>query len=350
MRIVSAGAAGPSGDLLRALRAFLVTCLLGAAAATLGYAPARGFWTLFALNLMQAAALGPVTILADALALAAATRPHPPARGFEYGVVRGTGSAAFVAGTVLSGQVVGRLGLGAIVWGEGILFAAAALWARRVPESPAIAPSPLAPGEDFNPGGLAGIATLLRLAAFRRLVAVAALVLGSHAMHDGFAVIRWSAAGLSPAASSLLWSEAVIAEVVVFFLVGPAAVARLSPAGAMMVSAAAGTLRWAVMAQSADVLALALVEPLHGATFALLHLACMRQIAVLVPPGLYGTAQAIYGTATGAALAILTLASGVLYARIGADGFWAMSGVCALALPIASGLRRSRPPSAASNR
>ena len=53
---------------------------------------------------------------------------------------------------------------------------------------------------------------------------VAALILGSHAMHDAFAVIRWRAAGVSPALASVLWSESVAAEVLVFFLIGPALV------------------------------------------------------------------------------------------------------------------------------
>ena len=62
----------------------------------------------------------------------------------------------------------------------------------------------------------------------------------------------------------------------------------LTPAGALVVAALAGLVRWAVMAQSAAVLALALVQPLHGLTFALLHLACMRLLAGIVPPGLKG--------------------------------------------------------------
>ena len=109
-------------------------------------------------------------------------------------------------------------------------------------------------------------------------------------------MIRWRAAGLSPATVSVLWSEAVAAEVLVFFLIGPALVTWLTPAGALVVAALAGLVRWAVMAQSAAVLALALVQPLHGLTFALLHLACMRLLARIVPPGLEGTAQALYGT------------------------------------------------------
>ena len=130
---------------------------------------------------------------------------------------------------------------------------------------------------------------------FRYLVLVA-LILGSHAMHDAFAVIRWSAAGVSPATVSVLWSESVAAEVLVFFLIGPAVVTWLTPAGALAVAALAGVLRWTVMAQSTEVMALALVQPLHGITFALLHLACMRVLARTVPQGLEGTAQAIYGT------------------------------------------------------
>jgi PPP family 3-phenylpropionic acid transporter len=99
-------------------------------------------------------------------------------------------------------------------------------------------------------------------------------------------------------------------------------------------------LRWTVMAQSAEVMALALVQPLHGVTFALLHLACMRLLACTVPQGLEGTAQAIYGTVgIGAATALLTFVSGALYARLGAEGFWVMAALCALALPLTWKLR-----------
>jgi PPP family 3-phenylpropionic acid transporter len=186
-----------------------------------------------------------------------------------------------------------------------------------------------------------GVLVLLRLPRFRNLVLVAALILGSHAMHDGFAVIRWRAAGIGPATASLLWSQSVAAEVLVFFVIGPALVTWLTPAGALAVAALAGMLRWTVVAQTSDVVALALVQPLHGITFALLHLACMRLIARTVPRGLEGTAQAIYGTVgIGVATALLTFVSGALYARLGAQGFWVMAVLCALALPLTWTLRQ----------
>jgi PPP family 3-phenylpropionic acid transporter len=99
-------------------------------------------------------------------------------------------------------------------------------------------------------------------------------------------------------------------------------------------------LRWAVAAQSAAPLALALIQPLHGLTFALLHLASMRVLARTVPPGLEGTAQALYSmVGIGGAIAVLTLLSGALYARLGAHGFWAMAALCALAVPLTWTLR-----------
>jgi MFS transporter, PPP family, 3-phenylpropionic acid transporter len=89
----------------------LVGCLGLAAVVTLGYLPAQGFGPFLALSLGHAAALAPVTILADALALGAAVPPPGSGRrGFEYGWVRGTGSAAFISGTLLAGQGGERLG------------------------------------------------------------------------------------------------------------------------------------------------------------------------------------------------------------------------------------------------
>ncbi|HJY75835.1 MAG TPA: MFS transporter [Burkholderiales bacterium] len=324
VRLVSAPLAGRIADLVQALRVMLVVSIAAAALVTLGYLSVRGFWMALAVMVLHAWALAPMTVLADALALGA--------RSFEYGRVRGTGSAAFILGTLISGQAIGAFGLQVIVPLQALLLGAAALAAVRVPE---IEHRPR-PKSESKVGAVA----LLKIARFRNLVLLAALVLGSHAMHDAFAVIRWSAAGISPETSSLLWSEAVGSEVLVFWFLGPALVRRLTPAGAMALAAAAGVLRWAVMAQTADVALIALVQPLHGLTFALLHLACMRILARTVPPGLEGTAQALYATVgVGAAAALLTLASGALYGSLGPQAFWFMAGLCAAALPLTLRLR-----------
>jgi PPP family 3-phenylpropionic acid transporter len=339
VRLLSGPVAGRWADRLQALRAMLACCLLAAAGVALGLVPAQGFWLLLFVSVSHAAALAPVTTLADALALRAAGDPHKGR--FEYGWVRGTGSGAFIVGTLMAGQVVAAVGLSPIVPLHVGLLAGAAAAALLLP---ALARHTKDEEARALPSG--GIGALLRVPLFRRLMLVAALVMGSHAMHDGFAVIRWSAGGIGPATASALWSEAVAAEVLVFFLVGPALVKSLGPAGTAALAACAGVVRWVVMANTTDVIALALVQPLHGVTFAALHLACMRLIAGIVPPHLAATAQALYAFSVGATTALLTLSSGWFYGALGARGFLVMALLCAAALPLSRGLRARRDSSA----
>jgi PPP family 3-phenylpropionic acid transporter len=333
IKLLAGPAAGRLADRFDAARLVFAGCAIGAALAALGYIPAYGFWPLLGIGLLQAAALAPLAPLGDSLVLpAAAPADRADRRRFDYGWVRGAGSGAFILGSVLSGQVVGQAGLAAAFWLNAGLLIAAALWALRVRPLPPRrtdggGPAPFAAGD---------IGRLLRLPGFRRVVLVAALILGSHALHDGFAMIRWRAAGIEAGTAGLLWSEAVAAEMVVFFVIGRPLLDRLGTNGAAMLAAAAGVLRWTVSAETAALPALALIQPLHGLTFALLHLACMRRLAEIVPPQLSATALTLYGTVgIGAASALLTLASGALYGAVGALGFLVMAGLCAAAMPIA---------------
>jgi PPP family 3-phenylpropionic acid transporter len=334
VRLVSGPLAGRIADLYCALRAVFACSAVAAALSAFGYLPAHAFWSVLVVSVIYAANLAPLTTIADALAVAAAS---PLGKGkqrrFEYGWVRGAGSAAFIFGSVLAGQAIVAVDLNVIIWGGSAFLMAAAAAAAMVPASrPSIAPA--------SGDGSTSIRALLRLQEFRLVLIIAALVLGSHAMHDSFAMIRWRASGISPPTASLLWSESVAAEVLVFVVIGPRLLDWIGPTRAMMLAAAAGILRWTVMAVTADVGAMALIEPLHGLTFALLHLACMRLLGQMVPPGLTATAQAIYGTvAIGAMTSLLIVTSGTLYGHFGAGGFWAMAGLCLLALPFISKLR-----------
>ena len=330
--------AGPLGGRLadRVRRPSMVLAGLAAASALVatGYAPARGLPMLLLVSVAHAAVLAPLTPVADALALGSASSKP----GFAYGWVRGAGSAAFIAGTLLSGQWVEDAGLGVIVWLNAGLLALAGLVALGVPDRLA--------GNRTSPERVAGSLgpwrTLLGIPVFARLMAITALIGGSHALHDGFEVIRWRAAGLSASQASVLWSLSVAAEVVVFLFAGRRLLDRLGPAGAMTLSAVAGVVRWTAAANTAAFSVMALVEPLHGLTFALLHLACMDVIARSVPQALAVTAQAFYATlAMGATAALVTLMSGPLYGTFGAASFWAMAAMCALAMPLAIGLERA---------
>lgn len=339
IRLVSGPLCARLADVTHALRAVLAVCAMLGALVALGLPSAPGFTLLLMTSVLHAAALAPITTIADALALDAAL-PRDARPRFEYGWVRGTGSAVFVIGTLVSGQVVGSWGLTSIIVLQAALLIATAGATLLVPTpgQPAVAAMV---AEHARPEG---VVALLKMPLFRRVMLVSGLVLGSHAMHDTFAVIRWSTAGVTPAMASALWSESVAAEVIVFFLVGPPLVKHLGPAGVMALAAVAGVVRWVAMASTASVAVLALVQPLHGLTFAALHLASMRVIAAIVPPHLAATAQAVYALGAGATTALLTLVSGRLYASLGAQGFLVMALLCAAVPPLTLGLRSVRRP------
>ncbi|MGZ8329993.1 MAG: MFS transporter [Rhodoplanes sp.] len=379
VRLVAGPLVGRAADMTGALRIALAICAACAAAIALVLLTTKEFGLLVLIHIAQAAALAPTTTLADALAVNAAMRA--PANRFEYGWVRGAASAAFIAGTLVAGQIVSATDLSPIVWMHAGLLACAVLATALVPglalKSPPAAKDSAArahPGKadcagpshsgatasaaseegtaSGAPGAVAstarrsatlsafgGVRELFGIALFRRTVLVAALISGSHAMHDTFAVIRWNAAGIGSEPISLLWSASVAAEVVVFFWIGPSLIHRFGPSGAAAIAAVAGTIRWIVMSQTAAIAILALVQPLHGFTFALLHLACMRLIAVVVPPRLAATAQALYAFGVGGATALTMLLSGPLYEQFGAQAFLLMSLLCVVAFPLTFRLR-----------
>jgi PPP family 3-phenylpropionic acid transporter len=330
VRLLANPIVGRIADRLSALRAVLAVCLALAILAALGLLPAQKFWTLFAVAAFQAAALAPTTTLADALAL------HGSRGRFEYGWVRGAGSAAFVIGTLLAGQMLALslMDSSILVWAHAALLGVAMISVVFVPGLSL----QQAQQTHTSLSMVGGLREAFRSRSFRYVFAVAALVLGSHAMHDAFAVIRWNSAGIGPTTVSLLWSEAVAAEVVVFFLLGPWVISRIGARGAVALAAIAGGVRWVVMAQTTTVAAIALVQPFHGLTFALLHLACMRVIGVTVPAHLAATAQALYAFGATLASALLTYLSGLLYGEFGGLAFLAMALLCALAIPLSFGL------------
>jgi PPP family 3-phenylpropionic acid transporter len=118
----------------------------------------------------------------------------------------------------------------------------------------------------------------------------------------------------------------------VFFLIGPRLVNRFGPSGAAAIASMAAILRWAVMASSTHAGALAVVQPLHKLTFALLHLASMRLIGAAVPQQLAVTGQAFYALGPSLVTALQTLA-------LGANGFLLMALLSAVALRLCPGLK-----------
>jgi MFS transporter, PPP family, 3-phenylpropionic acid transporter len=340
IRVLAGPAIGHAADRLHRHTSILCGCAVTAAVAGLGYVMMQGLGSLLAVGLLHAAMLAPIVPLSDALATTAAHESESDGkRRFEYGWLRASGSAAFIVGTTVSGLVAGKAGLGVTIWLSGALLVIGGIAALPLPKLP----GEYAAYSGARPPIVRDCALLLRLAVYRRVLIIAALVEGSHALHDSFSVIRWRAAGVDLPTVGLLWSESVLSEVVVFLLIGPRIVRLFGPGAACALAAGAGIVRWTVAAFTTDPVLLCFVQPLHGLTFALLHLACMRLIVQVVPVRLAATAQSIYGTlCVGFATALLTLVSGLLYEQMDGHAFLVMAALCLLALPLCPGLRLSR--------
>ena len=330
---------GATADCLRAVRGTLALFGVLAGALSFTYLLGSGFVLLLGLSLLNAFATAPLAPLADAIALPAARREG----SFDYGWVRGVGSGAFVLGTLASGRIVAWKGLWTIAATSGVLFLLLGILARFAPApAPERGPATQGPGS-AGPPAAAVWRDLFGNPLFRRVMIVAALVIGSHALNDTFAVIRWQAAGLSPGTISVLWSESVVSEVIIFLLVGPPLLRRIGPARCAAIAAVAGVVRWTVLAETSAVPALAVIQLTHGLTFALLHLANMQLIGAAVPAEQTASAQTLYATVgLSIASAILTAASGFLYGRFGPASFWLSAALCVVALPLTLGLQPAR--------
>jgi hypothetical protein len=102
-------------------------------------------------------------------------------------------SAAFVVGVVGAGQVVHATSFGGIIWMNGTLLGLAAVAALWLPRN--ALDQPTGPRR-------ADIRALLAAPGFLPLMALAALVMSNHALHDGFEVLRWADGGIASSRSA----------------------------------------------------------------------------------------------------------------------------------------------------
>ena len=295
VRLITGPAISRLADRFGTHKQTLAVLLAMAAVIAFGYDLPSGFAIFLTVSVAHASALAPIVPIADAMTLAAA-----PGR-FQYGWVRGGASAAFIVDSVGAGQVVAETSLGGIIWMNGTLLALAAVAALWLPRN--ALDRPMAPRH-------ANVRALVAAPGFLPLMALAALVMSSHALHDGFEVLCWEDGGIGPGAAGLLWSEGGPGRGGRFRRGRPDA-AALARAGGL--SRPGCQRRDRALERhcclTAWLPAMALVEPLHGLTFALLHLACMQMLSVVVTPALAATAQGIYGSvAVGTMTAIMTLA------------------------------------------
>lgn len=274
---------------------------------------ADGFWMLFVVNVAASAMFMALIPLGENLASRASLE-----HGFDYGRVRLWGSITFILAAYAGGWVVEETGDAAILWMIVAAMIAAFIAGFGLPERPTRDPATV-PDVRFP------AFALLRQKRFLVFIAAVSLLQSSHAVLYVFGTIHWRDAGIADDVIGALWAEGVIAEIILFAFSG-AVVARVSPIRLMYISAAAGVVRWAILANTTDLTTLFATQWLHGLTFGAAHLAAMHHMLRTVPERMSASAQGLYsGFAIGLVMGLMMLVTGWLYAGYGGEAFYAMT-------------------------
>ncbi|MBO9559883.1 MAG: MFS transporter [Caulobacter sp.] len=302
----------------------LALLALGAAAGYLAMLVAPGFWGLLACWLAGMTCLTTLTPLIDVLTLRRSRLD-----GFNYGVPRGAGSAAFIVANLAMGAILALMAPSVIVaWittaAVGVaVISALVLPADRVHENGA------APGRAERWKGLGG---LLRDRTFVLAVVTAGLIQGAHAFYYGFSALLWRKEGISAPMIGVLWGVGVAVEVGFMWFAEPWR-RKVGPEKLLVLGGAAALLRWSAYAFTPPLWLLFPLQALHALTFAASFMASLRLIERLAPPQSASAAQAINSAlSAGFVLGVGTLASGPLFDAFGPRGYLAMAAMGGLGL------------------
>ena len=289
---------------------------------------AVGFARLFLFTAATLGCLAAMLPLAEKMALEAAY-----AGKLEYGHVRLWGSIAFIASSLLAGKVLAGGDYDIVIYlliGAALLLLVASL---ALPQGDALFSTRRA---DWR---------LFARPRFIVFLLAATLVQGSHSVLFGFGTLYWQGLGHSDETIAVLWSESVVAEIILFFWSAPL-LRRADPLALIVLSGGAGVLRWTGTTFATGLPALALLQLLHAFTFAAAHLGAMHYLARTLPPEQAATAQSLYAVVVGGIGAgLLMLAAGALYGAVGVRAYLAMAacagagGLAALAIRPAGAVR-----------
>lgn len=302
----------------------LALLAVGAAAGYLAMPAAPGFWGLLACWLVGMTFLTTLTPLIDVITLRRSRLD-----GFNYGVPRGAGSAAFIVANLAMGAILAVMAPGVIVaW-----IAAAAIGVALV--SVLVLPADRVHEGEVKPDRAErwkGLGGLLRDRTFVLAVATAGLIQGAHAFYYGFSALLWRKEGISAPMIGVLWGVGVAVEVGFMWFAEPWR-RKVGPEKLLVLGGAAALLRWTAYAFTPPLWLLFPLQALHALTFAASFMASLRLIERLAPPQSASAAQAINSAlSAGFMLGVGTLAAGPLFDAFGTKGYLAMAAMGGLGL------------------
>jgi len=311
-------------DSFRLRRTALSFMSLGVALAYALMALPLGFagWTV--VWFAASSAFSTISPLTDVIVLNRARRD-----GFNYGWPRGIGSVAFMVTNVLMGAI--------LTWGSPDLVL---VWITAAVSLTALAARFLLPPDPVHEGGhvakaadrFAGVNGLLRDPAFMTAAIAAGLIQSAHAFYYGFSTLVWKQQGVPESLTGVLWAVGVAAEVAFMWFMEPWR-RRIGPRNLLVLGGAAALVRWTALAFSPPLWVIFPLQILHVLTYAATFLASLQLIERLSTPQNASAAQALNSAlSAGMLMGLATMASGPLFDRFGAQGYFLMTAMSAAGL------------------
>lgn len=279
-----------------------------------------------------ATAMGVLVPLTDVMTLRLSSR-----LSFTFALPRGMGSAAFVAANIVMGMLlltgpVDSVILWIVVASVGVALAAF----LALPPEPVADGAPVLGQERFR-----GLGRLMVDPVFLTTIFAVGAVQAAHAFQYGFSAILWKTQGISEAVTGQLWAFGVVVEIALMWVFEPwRRRVGIGPWSLLMAGSAAAVLRWSLMALAPPLWLLWPLQALHALTFAATFLAGLQLVERLTPPDTHTAAQMLSSVlSAGVLIGLATAASGPLYDRFGAGGYWAMAALAGMGLLAAVPLR-----------
>lgn len=287
------------------------------------------FWAVLLVIGIQAAVFAPYAPIVESLAVTGVRR-----WGFQYGSMRVWGSIGFVFAVLLIGELRGLWGIGVIPPAMAVGFLLTVVVAFAAPRLGRAVKWP-SPEKALQPSSLKRVDLHI-------LMIGASVAQSSHGMFYTFGTIHWQQVGFSSGAIGVLWSTAVIAEIMIFFAAGRIA-RRVSPWTLMRIGCAVAVVRWTLFPMPLGFWSYVALQAMHAFTFAFVHIGLQHRLVESVREDQESSMQGAYVFYNGIFLALSTFLSGVIYREFGPASYVAMSVVALVGLAIVALAARLQP-------
>ena len=271
----------------------------------------QSFWPIFLITVITAACYQPVLPIMESVILNFAKIGN-----LRYGHIRLWGSVTFIIATLGGGWLFDGGRSDRIIWFLVVGMTLVSLCCLLIPNQAQF---------ERTKSRIKTHAKLFLSPLFIFFLITTGLIHISHSVLYGFGTLYWRSIGHSETIIGLFWSIGVLAEIVLFTVVGRHE-KQVGYLFLLLLAAAAAVARWPLLAIFDSQIAIIVLQTLHGFTFGAAHLGAMAFLTKHVPKEISATGQSLYYTLIGGIFSgcMLPLA-GKLYSDLSGSAFFIMS-------------------------